>query len=135
MLFPFNNQINCDTVGFRAWVREKGELSIQSRNKARGHSWLAPPTGEMSLVNESTHQSTFGWNAGCHLSALLLLAVAGVSKTNCHHGFLDLHAAHYDIMLGEGAEIAEDNLFHAAVMGKVSRTKMKLTFFPLIVLN
>lgn len=57
MLFPSNNQINYDMVGFRAWVREGGGFFIWNRNRARVKSWIAPPTRDRSFVNESAHQS------------------------------------------------------------------------------
>lgn len=70
------------------------------------------------------------WSAGCSLSALLLPAVAGVSETNCHYGFLDLHTVHYDIMLGEGTEMGKDRFLQCSCDGKDKQTQNEADIFP-----
>lgn len=133
MFFPFDNQINCDTIGFRAWGGKEEELSTQNRNRARLQGCLAPPTRDMSFVNKSTHQRNLqheilGW---LRLSPrLLLLVVAGVSDANCHHELLDLHTEHYDIILEEDKEIGEDRSLQSCCESREKQTQNELDNFP-----
>lgn len=136
MLFPFDNYINCDTIGFRAGMREGKKRRSQYRMEIRVKYEIAlPHQGDMSLGRNAAIKAFSAQNPGMPSFVTVLVTVAGVSDANCHHGFLNVHATHYDIILGEDSEIGEDRSLQCCYERQISEPKVNLTTFPLIVFN
>lgn len=136
MLFPFDNYINCDTIGFRAGMREGKKRRSQYRMETRVKCEIAlPHQGDLSLGRKAAIKAFSAQNPGMPSFVTILVTVAGVSDANCHHGFLNVHTTHYDIILGEDSEIGEDRSLQCCYERQISKPKGNLTTFPLIVLN
>lgn len=133
MLFPFDNQINCDTIGFRAWVKE-GIRALNIERKQGQRTEQPCPINQRDVICERKGPSKNVQHGilGClRLSAgLLLLAVAGVSDANCHHEFLDLHTECYDIILEKDKKIGEDRSLQSCCESRDKQTKSEPDNFP-----